>query len=468
MIQIPVERLTLIASTLTNCSLVKLGAVATVMPNSGTVREELRHSLTLLPKDGMGGYKEPLYMYHLNRDGSVEIPRALIMGTELEVEHPLSFKEVNIKTRFPFELDKEQRDSITQVLNCLCSTHPYGGILQAPTGAGKSVMAMRLMESLKLKILIIVPRTHLIKQWIEGTPGEDDGLLNFTDLKRKDIGIIQGPRCEYKNKKVVIGMLHSLSQKEYPEEVYSTFGLVIPDEVHTLGAQHFSKVASMFDCKYRIGLTATPRRKDGTAQVFFSHIGPIISSIKKLHKKPRVLMIPYKGEDANQQGMIWRGRFNSARYFNRIMKLSDRNIMLATLIESCYKTGRDIFMVSDRREQVFAIKELLLKSSIILGKDIGLFIREQKDTKTRVALGTYGTLALGTNLPKKDTMVIGTPRVDVEQLIGRILRKGSKGKEPLVLDVVDSASSIMRNWAKARLKFYQAEYDNVEVKGIQL
>ena len=55
------------------------------------------------------------------------------------------------------------------------------------------------------------------------------------------IGKIQASVCDVEDKDVVIGMIQTMYNKEFPQEIYGQFGLTIIDEVHRIGSEEFSK-----------------------------------------------------------------------------------------------------------------------------------------------------------------------------------------------------------------------------------
>ena len=98
----------------------------------------------------------------------------------------------------------------------------YGCILEVPCGRGKTVMALKILSDLKLKTLVVVHKGFLLNQWVER-------IEQFLPGAR--IGKIQGPVIDIENKDIVIGMLQSLSMKDYNDDLFSSFGLTIVDEL---------------------------------------------------------------------------------------------------------------------------------------------------------------------------------------------------------------------------------------------
>ena len=96
------------------------------------------------------------------------------------------------------------------------------------------------------------------------------------------IGKIQQDTIDIDNKDIVLAMVQSVSVKDYPKEVFQQFGLAVFDECHHLGAEVFFKSMRKVASKYMLGLSATPKRKDGLQWVFESFIGPIVYQTKDI------------------------------------------------------------------------------------------------------------------------------------------------------------------------------------------
>lgn len=383
-----------------------------------------------------------LYQYRNHqRPDLLYVPRALVGHLEFMLTG--EWEAISMKSKLT-EPREGQLETVRNFLGGL-NTHQYGGILQAVTGAGKTVMALDIACDLGMRTLIVVPRTSLMKQWKEQ-------VLKWTDVIESEIGVMQGPKMQWQGKKIVIAMIHTLAAKseELPVALRLNFGTVIFDECHVVGAETFSQVAPLFNSRYRIGLSATPRRSDGMDPVFYWHIGPILARFTKLQAKARVRMISYRGEDTSHSGCVWGGNLNLGRYFNRIARSRPRFDLVRTLIKTLHGKGHDILMLAERLEYLEIMKRALIVDGIP-EDDIGLLTGKVKQTSKKVILGTYGSAGMGVDIPRLSALVLASPRADVEQAIGRVLRQGS----PIVVDIVDSASSIMMGWSLARKKFYR-------------
>lgn len=173
-----------------------------------------------------------------------------------------------------------QADAVAALLTA------FGGVLQLACGKGKTVVALHLASLLQVPTLIIVDNTHLMEQW----QNEIALHLNVPG----GVGLIQGPTKDWK-KSVVMATYHSLANwsETIPEEVRRWFGLIIWDEGHHVSAPTFSKSAPLF-YGYRLSLTATPKRSDGTHVIAEHHIGDIVFK-DLIQKSPPKIFFKWTG-----------------------------------------------------------------------------------------------------------------------------------------------------------------------------
>jgi len=211
------------------------------------------------------------------------------------------------------------------------------GIIEAATGVGKTVIAADLIAKIGRKTLVVVHKDDLMQNW-------KSELVRHTNLKPSDIGTIQGDTFDVKGKKVVVGMIHSLAKKDrYPTFMKREFGLVVFDEVHVCGAETFSKVAGLFYAKLRLGLSATPDRKDGKEILFKAHIGPVRIQSQLANWTPKVTFVssgwtcPSIPHSPGKCGHI----------LSRMGKDQARNAKVVKLGAHCYRAGRTTVVFSD-------------------------------------------------------------------------------------------------------------------------
>jgi len=404
-------------------------------------------------------------------DGPVQLSKHV--GDKLLVprELPLSFKgtkdkrvspkaEIAINCKYP-PRNKEQARLIDESYQLLLKGRSH--ILQANTGTGKSFIGIRLAAMLGLKTLIVVTKEDLMKQWL-------DFFKQFTDLTDKDIGIIQQNKCQVEGKKVCIGMVHSLSKEKYPESIYDAFGLVITDETHHMAADTFSIVAGLFNAKLRLSLSATPKRIDGKEFIFHAHLGPVMVVSNASNTKPKVLVVKsnWKLPIVN-----WRVNGGWARIplphepgklgavLVSLAKDQERNALIIRFAHQAYQKGRRTVVISDlARDKHLDCLHDLARIAGIPEADMGFYVGGMKEkdledaTVKKVIFGTFGMLGEGSDIPWIDTLIMATPRANIIQSVGRIMREYPDKKQPVVVDIVDGASKILQGYYYARVKRY--------------
>ena len=157
------------------------------------------------------------------------IPRyyAYNRWNDIIIETPDGY-DINVTFHGKLKKETNQIEAAKNTIEILKNNH--GGILNLPTGYGKTTVALYVLTKLKKKTLIVVHKEFLMNQWIEK-------IKQFIPDAR--IGKIQGEEIDIVDKDIVIGMLQSLSMKDYDKIIFETFGLTIIDEAHHICTRTF-------------------------------------------------------------------------------------------------------------------------------------------------------------------------------------------------------------------------------------
>jgi superfamily II DNA or RNA helicase len=306
---------------------------------------------------------------------------------------------------------------------------------------------------------VLVHKEFLMNQWAER-------VMECYDIDESEIGFVQQGVCDYEGKKIVMIMVQSLLAREYPEELFKYFGMTVVDEAHRFGAVEFRKAITMFPGRYRLGITATPRRADGLERVFFWHIGNIAAVGAKRRLKPRIEMVRtnVKPSDLEFRRMKdFRGELTMNKVLDWLVTSEERNRLIVQLLLKAARSGRKVLLLSGRREHLNVLRHMTKSEMAKSGKQFstGLYVGGMTDEQRSVSaekqiiFGTYNMAAEGLDIPELDTLFLATPKGDIEQSVGRILRTADGKKEPVVVDFVDHSIGLCIGLSKKRLKQYQ-------------
>lgn len=332
-------------------------------------------------------------------------------------------------------------------------TTPFqGGIFSAPCGTGKTVILLKIFSILKKTALVLVHKEFLAEQFRER-------IKYFLGLKDAEIGTVKGSKCCFEGKKIVIAMIQSLLSREYPSEFYEWPGVLAVDECHRISAPLFNQTVDMFPAAVRIGLSATPRRADGLQNIFEIHLGSVLARLQGgTGVVPKIYQVPF---DVLIQEHYYKGKEKIflGRLISYIVNLERRNNWLVKEMVKAIKVGRKIFVMSDRIDHLKTLKEKfdIAMPTATSGLYIGGMKAEERERSAAAdaIFGTYAMTKEGLDLPEIDTLYLATPKSDIEQPVGRVLRYSENKKEPVVVDLVDSVP-ILQDFARKRLKQYKS------------
>jgi superfamily II DNA or RNA helicase len=338
-----------------------------------------------------------------------------------------------------------------------------GGLICVGCGWGKTVMGLNIACHYKKKTLIIVHKTFLLNQWIER-------IQQFTNAR---IGIIQQDKVDVENKDIVVGMLQSIAKDKYDSDVFMDFGLIIFDEAHHAPSEYFSKALPIINCNYTLGLSATPKRADKMEKVLFWYLGDVAyQAPPNVNNKVNVKAYNYdiKHKDFKEARVKFGGDINRPKTINRITSIEQRNIFIVDIIkEIMEEPERKILILSDRIEHLEELKKLI---DIIDIYSCEFYIGGMKQSKLDTAseadiiLGSYGMASEGLDIPALNTLILATPRREVEQAVGRITRRADHPVQPLIIDIVDMLPCFV-NQGIHRRKFYKKLQFNIEVYEVE-
>jgi superfamily II DNA or RNA helicase len=392
-----------------------------------------------------------------------------------------NFYNIQLKN---FEMRKYQIESIRNWINDINITG--NGIVKAPTGAGKSIIAiLSALEILKnkpnAKIVYAVNSTTLLKQFQNFARRED---LPFILVSGELNELEKGERSDL----IALSISYYYSQKKRNQngklkELINNADLIIIDEAHHTPANIVKSLLLDSPNSIRLGLSATPIREDGKELEIMGLLGKIsftidynelvknnylipIEYIRYIPDIPKKLELKIEELDSNKDTE------NFASYYSNLLKSFEYSPNTnKQIINKIKELNRYPALVIVRRILMARILAKMMNEYGIIAdwvssktnlEDRIEKIESLKNGKIQVLIST--SLAdEGLDIPNLSLVVLltqGKSRIKLIQRIGRVMRI-SKGKEKgYILDVVYNHKLFLRQSVK-KLNFVENEYKGI-------
>ena len=433
---------------------------------------------------------------------------------------------------------------------------PTGGLLELPCAWGKTSASLYILSQLKKKTIVIVHKEFLMNQWIER-------IQQF--LPKARIGKIQGQIIDIENKDIVLCMLQSLCMKNYPSNVFESFGFTIIDEVHHISSQTFSNALFKLVTTYMLGLSATMNRKDGTTKVFKMFLGEVVHKVerkddydvevraityKTTDKEFNETILDYKGQpqissmisklcsynrrtefiisvlndficmdntdkkvaiehkkemdnknpcceicNKNDNYLLKNTCCNNVKYcllcLDNIVLNAKNNLEITTnkngiekkikrrpkcpncdkvlayeqnYIENPYvkpiQQLHTIILSHNLNVLEYIYRKIVCKNYASVGYYVGGMSEPElkRSEKQQIILATFSMAAEALDIPSLNAEFLITPKTDIIQSVGRILRAKHATTKPIIYDIVDNHEVFQRQWLKRKIFYKKQNY----------
>ena len=413
--------------------------------------QKLKQDLYVKPENfGTQNFTQADY-FHVYRESKnhYRVPRFYGSNMFPKFQEDFSYTSINVPFNGTLKDSLNQNIAVDKCVNALKLNG--GGILSLPTGYGKTTCSLAVLSKLGVKTLIIVHKEFLMNQWKER-------ISQF--LPNATIGIIRQSKIETNND-IVIAMLQTLCTKDFPNNTFDSFGLTIIDETHHICSRVFSKSMFLITTKYILGLSATPERKDRLTYVLHWFLGPICYSVHRENQANVVVnQIEYDCELYNSPVPVnSANKTNLPELINQIVAIEERNKCIIKIIKTCLEEKRNIILLTERRshcENLMKMLKLEVKENVSMGLYMGGMKQQvlKENEACDVLFATYSLAHEGLDIPRLNTLILATPKGDVVQSCGRILREtGVKKHYPLIYDIIDNWGPCVGQ-SKRRKTFY--------------
>jgi superfamily II DNA or RNA helicase len=399
--------------------------------------EDRDHLLSLFTYDNVDEFLSTID----ESDTHYSVPSNAYYKLEWEtIDDQRNFKTLDYQLEFKGVLRSEQQEAVDKFF---IKGRARSGLLQAPPGFGKTFIACSLVARNNTRTLILVHTKLLFEQWLKELA---------IQLPKTTIGKIGDGNFSIGDVTVAIYKTAHNNLDKLRDE----FSMLITDECHRCPADMFSTVVNNINAKVKIGLSATPRRKDGK----HVYLNDFFSTYLVVAKDSRNLVIPAVTiVKTDFKFTIIDPKRDWARAINKLCADDNYLNLIAAKAISYIKQGRCPLIIADRVDMLKRLQKLIPASICVIGESSNA-IREDAlqglGTKYKAILTTK-LFDEGISCHRLDTLFFTCPtnnEVQWEQRIGRIIRLHKDKHFPLVVDFWLSGAVVSRQQL-GRLAWYQ-------------
>lgn len=341
------------------------------------------------------------------------------------------------------------------------------GVIVMPCGSGKTQTALELIARIGGRALWLTHTQDLLNQSLRRAK-DVFGIDTFGTITEGKVNI---------GESITFATVQTMSKIDL-QSYCNTWDIVIVDECHRcIGSptkvMQFYKVLSNINCRYKFGLTATPKRSDGLEKSMFALLGVVIYEVKKTDTCP----VSYEQIETNFKPNLdyvleADGTINYAKLTQNLVEDDGRFNFVLQRIQNAKPAGAMLVLANrvkylQRLNQYFDGRSICLSGT---GQS-----KKAKEERKRALLAlndgdldcifaTFQLAKEGLDIPNLRTVVFATPEkneITVTQSAGRVART-YEGKEfGHIIDFVDNFS-FYRRWANRRKNMFKKlnYYDN--------
>lgn len=387
-----------------------------------------------------------------------------------------------------------------QELGCVALLAHWDAMISAPTGAGKTMIALEAIRRSMQRAIIIVEKASLGVQWVE----------EIRDKLGYDAGYIG--EGQWVEREITVALRQSLwahratidnQQSSTLYGFWQRWGMVLLDEAHHAPANTLVDLMQRFTAAMRGGVSATLNRDPLTFPIALAVIGPVVhettfEEAEARLVRPRVRVIPtgftFPDYHPTHKEKVWsdeRGKYvtktirnNYGEMMAALIHDEHRNGIICDIAMNEALAGHHCLIVSNRKQHLEILRDWLLNeipSDEVhwpLPMVFTLFGGAHGSDSTSIgamimsARGQQGTILLSTvadeglNIPRLDRIFLAFPSRKVggtKQKIGRITRRHDMKSDTIVYDFIDKQDLLKDQFRERRQMFYNKEGLEVEM-----
>ena len=413
-----------------------------------------KYKINLIQKDRKG--------YSIER-GNLTLVKLLNISYKDSTSYPI-IPKIAFRWNRLTDQDKasQQKTAIQEWLS-----YGYGQITAAPR-SGKTVMCVAISTILKTRTVIITHQKELLDQFYNTYTSLTN--IRFLEKKyKKPLIKINPQESEVDDLFIVLYTYQRFIHNNKVKKIKRKFGLVIVDEVHRLAANAFSKVVSKFYARYRLGVTATPTRKDQLHFVSDAIIGPVV--VKAMSEQLGCSVIK------TETGRNYRKFVQWTTIIKWLTEDNERNNLICDYVLKDLKDNHKIVIPVDRVAHVSVLNSMILErdETIKIGCMHGStvpkirkeVVAQAKTGEIDVLIATAKLIKEGLDIPPFSCIYSLMPQGNEEniyQQVSRIRTNYPNKNQPMIRHFVDNVGVSEACFKIAMRVYSQLDFQVKEAK----
>ena len=346
------------------------------------------------------------------------------------------------------------------------------GVIVMPCGSGKTQTGLELVSLVGGRTLWLTHTQDLLNQSMKRAMALFDCFAgSYGTITEGKVNIGTGLTF------ATVQTMAKLELSDYKD----TFDCVIVDECHkAVGSptkvMQFYKVLSALSCRYKYGLTATPKRADGLEKSMFALLGGICVDVDKEVVAETTCPIKVKMIESNYFPsmdivLAGDGTLNYSALVDDLIRDEER---FKFVLERIPRNAGGVLVLANRVEYLMKLCKAYGGNTLCISgmgnnksakAERKAALRKLNEGELDAVFATYQLAKEGLDVPNLRYVVFATPEKDettVVQSVGRVGRR-AEGKEYGTVIDFDDNFGMYHGWAKKRKGYYKKLDCEIEV-----